>query len=418
MNVVRLIERKRDGHALSEDELSGIMDGYLSGSVSEYQMSAFLMAVVFRGLNAKELEVLVQAMVESGTMLDWSHLERPVVDKHSTGGVGDKVSIALAPLAAELGLVVPMMSGRGLGHTGGTLDKLEAIPGFQTNLDLSRFRALVERHGFAMIGQTEGIAPLDKRLYALRSVTGTVPSMPLIASSIMSKKVAEGLDALVLDVKTGSGAFLTDPSDLQRLASTMEALGRARGVRTEAVFSDMNAPLGLAIGNGLETREAIHCLQGAGPDDLRSLVVDLAARMVRLGTGDSLDSAREAARAAIDSGQALRRFRALVVDQGGDPVVVDNPDAMMTAPVQAEVTADQGGEVLEIEPRAFGWGVVDLGGGRVDLASEIRRDVGFVLHVRRGDVVSAGQPIGVVHAATDSDAERGLGVFAKAVRIG
>lgn len=417
VNIPRLLEEKRDGGSWTPEQLRAFLDGYLRGAVPEYQMSAYLMAVVHQGLDAHELEVLVDVMVGSGTRLAWKDLDKPVVDKHSTGGVGDKVSIALAPLAAELGLAVPMMSGRGLGHTGGTLDKLEAIPGFQTNLDLSRFRELVREHGFAMISQTADIAPLDKRLYALRSVTGTVPSIPLIASSIMSKKLAEGLDALVLDVKTGSGAFLRDDGDLRELASTMEALGESRGVDTEAVFTEMDAPLGLAIGNGLETREAIQCLRGGGPRELRKLVVDLAARMVRLGAGTSEASARAAAEDALDSGHALERFSRVVAAQGGDPGVVDTPDLMITAPVRLEVEASRSGTVAVIEPRALGWGVVDLGGGRTALDQDIRYDVGFELTVRRGDAVRAGQVLGVVHAANDADAAQAGAVLRKAVVI-
>lgn len=418
VNVPRLLERKRDGESWKPSELGAFLEGYLTGAVPEYQMSAYLMAVVHHGLDAGELAVLVDTMVGSGTRLQWPDLDKPVVDKHSTGGVGDKVSIALAPLAAELGLAVPMMSGRGLGHTGGTLDKLEAIPGFVTNLDLSRFRALVREHGFAMIGQTAEIAPLDKRLYQLRSLTGTVPSIPLIASSIMSKKVAEGLDALVLDVKSGSGAFLRDPDQLRTLADTMEALGVAHGVDTEAVFTDMDAPLGLAVGNGLETREAIHCLAGAGPPELRQLVIDLAARMVRLGGGRPEGEAREAAAGALDSGRALERFGRLVEAQGGDPSVVDSPDTLITAPVQREVRSQKSGTVTGIDPRALGWAVVDLGGGRTTLDGEVQAGVGFLLELRRGDDVGVGQPLGVVHAANDVDARRGAQALEDAVEIG
>ena len=414
MTPARLIERKRDGHALDPEELRDFLVGYQEGSVSEYQMASFLMAVVFQGLSQAELSALVSTMLGSGARLDWPP-GPPVVDKHSTGGVGDKVSLVLAPLAAVLGLRVPMMSGRGLGHTGGTLDKLEAIPGFRTDLDLQKFRAVVARHGFAMIGASPEIVPLDRRLYALRSVTGTVPSVPLIAASIMSKKIAEGVDALVLDVKTGRGAFLPERERVATLARTMEAIGEAHGVRTEAVLTDMDAPLGRAVGNGLEAREALHCLAGGGPPGLRTLVVDLVTRMVRLGAGSADPDPRGAAERALDDGRALARFRDVVEAQGGDPAVVDDPDLLLTASVRREVRAVRGGRVTGIDPRALGWGVVDLGGGRRRLEDSIHPGVGFEVAVSVGQTLQAGESLGWVHAASESDAILGERILREAV---
>ena len=275
-----LIERKRDGHALEPGELRALLDGYLSGHLAEYQMSAFLMAVYFRGLDPLELAELTRAIIESGTRLDFSDGERPAVDKHSTGGVGDKVSLILAPLLAEAGLRVPMMSGRGLGHTGGTLDKLESIPGFDTRIGLDRFGEILADVGCAMIGQTPDIAPLDGRLYALRDVTGTVPAIPLIASSIISKKVAEGVSALVLDVKFGGGAFMTEPDDARELARVMVRLAAAEGLTATALLTAMAAPLGRTVGNALEVAESIACLAGGGPPDLREVTIELLAELM------------------------------------------------------------------------------------------------------------------------------------------
>ncbi|MBT8402956.1 MAG: thymidine phosphorylase, partial [Gemmatimonadetes bacterium] len=389
MIPAHVIEKKREGESIDPGTLRAFLIGYLDGVVEEYQMSAFLMAVLFRGLDPAELDTLVDTMIGSGGALDLGTLERPRVDKHSTGGVGDKVSLALAPLAAELGLYVPMMSGRGLGHSGGTLDKLEAIPGFRTDLDLERFHAVLGDIGCAMIGQTAEIAPLDRRLYDLRSVTGTVPAIPLISASIMSKKLAEDLTALVLDVKVGSGAFLPDEARALALARTMVAIGTARGVRTEAWLSAMDRPLGSAVGNGLETVEALECLAGAGPDDVRALVVHLAASMVQAG-GDatSLAELRRRAATALDDGSALRRMERLVEAQGGDPRIVTEPTRIARAPETAVVEADRSGVVVQVEPRALGDAVVAMGGGRVRLGEAIDPRVGFRVLVRPGDRVT------------------------------
>ena len=347
----RLIEEKRDGRELDPDDLELFLKAYLRDEVPQYQMAAFLMAVLFRGLSPAELEQMVHVMIHSGAVLELDHLPGPKVDKHSTGGVGDKVSLVLAPLAAELGLVVPMMAGRGLGHSGGTLDKLEAIPGFRTDLSLPEFGAILERVGCAMIGQTAEIAPLDKRLYALRDVTGTVPAIPLIAASIMSKKLAEGLDALVLDVKAGSGAFLPDLEDALALARTLVDIGVGHGTPTVALVTAMDRPLGRAIGNALEVREAVECLDGGGPSDLRAVVTALTAEMLVLaGAASDLKEAERRSREVLASGAALERFRSLVEAHGGDPRIIEDPGRLASAPVRREVHATGPGVVESVSP--------------------------------------------------------------------
>ncbi len=419
MIPARVVERKREGGVLEGGELRAFLRGYLDGEVSDAQMAAFLMAVHFRGLDPSELNVMVDALLRSGAVLDLSHLPGPRVDKHSTGGVGDKVSLVLAPLAAELGLYVPMMSGRGLGHTGGTLDKLEAIPGFQTGLGLDRFRSVLESVGCAMIGQSEEIAPLDGRLYELRSVTATVPAIPLIASSIMSKKLAEDLNGLVLDVKVGPGAFIPEPERAKELARTMVEIGRARGVETVAWTTAMDRPLGRAVGNALEAREAFRALAGDGPDDLTEVVATLTGEMLAVGglAGDALEG-RERALDALEGGRAVERMARLVEAQEGDPRAVTEPERLPRAPEVVEVGAARGGAVRRIDPVALGYGVVLLGGGRRAIGASIDPRVGFVLDVEPGDEVREGDPLGEVHAADPADAGRGVEILADAVEIG
>ena len=418
MIPTQVIQKKRDGRALSSEDLEAFLQAYLDGDVADYQMAAFLMAVYFRGLGPGESEVLVRSMLESGSSLDLSHLPGPRVDKHSTGGVGDKVSLALAPLAAAMGLYVPMMSGRGLGHTTGTVDKLEAIPGFRTRLELEEFVRIVESVGCAMIGQTAAIAPLDQRLYALRDVTGTVPVIPLIAASIMSKKLAEGLSGLVLDVKVGDGAFIAEEERALELASRMVEIGSERGLSTRALLTAMDRPLGIAIGNGLETAEAIACLKGAGPIDLRELVVTQAAEMLVLSeSGISLQMATARATSALDSGEALERFVCLVEAQGGDTGVIDEPDRLETAPLREEVRTDERGIVTCVAPRTLGEAVVQLGGGRLRMDQEIDPGVGFEVRVRPGEEVAAGDLIGVVHARLPEEARAGAEVLRESVSV-
>ena len=415
----RLIEAKRDGAEIPEDDLRAFLSAFLADELPEYQMSAFLMAVVFRGMTPAELSCVVDAMLHSGERLSWDALDRPVVDKHSTGGVGDKVSLILAPLAAELGLAVPMMSGRGLGHSGGTLDKLESIPGFRTQIPLDEFGSILRDVGCAMIGQTDEIAPLDRRMYALRNVSGTVPAIPLITSSIMSKKLAEGLDVLVLDVKHGSGAFIPDTEDALDLCRTMVGVGERFGVRTVGLLTAMDRPLGVMAGNALEVAESIDVLRGEGPADTRAVTVALTAELlVSSGTESDVDTATRVCEAVLDSGRALDRFRRLVEAQGGDASVVDDPSGLAQAPIRHPVVAAVPGIVQEVRPRPLGWSVVELGGGRRELGDTIDPAVGFEILAKPGTSVVPGDVLAVVHARTEDGARAGERAVREAWTIG
>jgi len=407
-----LIERKRDGAPLEPGELRVFLDAYMAGELADYQMSAFLMAVFFRGLSDGELSELTRTIIDSGTRLDLGEEGPPAVDKHSTGGVGDKVSLILAPLLAEAGLRVPMMSGRGLGHTGGTLDKLESIPGFQVRVDLDRFRSILDDVGCAMIGQTPEIAPLDGRLYALRDVTGTVPAIPLIASSIVSKKVAEGISSLVLDVKFGDGAFMPDPEDARELAAVMVGLAAAEGLRATALLTAMEAPLGRKVGNALEVAEAVECLQGGGPSDLRELTLDLSAELM------PDDVTRDDLASLLDDGSALARFARLIERQGGDPSVTEDAAALPSAPFLRTLEADHGGVVHSMTARAIGLAAVELGAGRRRIEDEVDPAVGFDLHAKPGDRVEKGQPLATIHARTEEAADRASKRLQEAVMVG
>jgi len=412
----RIIQEKREGQELDPEGLRGFLQGYLAGEVQEYQMAAFLMAVLFRGMTRNELDLLLEVMISSGAVLDLSDLPGPPVDKHSTGGVGDKTSLVLAPLAAAGGGFVPMMSGRGLGHTTGTLDKLEAIPGFQTRIPLDRFRKILAEVGVAMIGQTDEIAPLDRRMYSLRDATATVPSEPLIAASIMSKKLAEGISGLVLDVKVGKGSFLPDPEDSRALAETMVRLGEGRGVRTTALLTDMSAPLGRAVGNGLETLEALECLKGQGPSDLQELALVLTGEM--LLAGELVSSPQDGchrARQVLQSGDGLETMCRLIEAQGGDPAVVEDPGLIPAAPESGILQATGSGFVSDVDPLALGYGVVTLGGGRRRMEDDVDPRVGFLLHAKPGTRVEVGDPLGEVHAASPGDLELGLEILKGAV---
>ncbi len=419
MVIPTLIERKRDGAPLSPEEWRSLIGAYVAGEVPDYQMAALLMAVFFRGLEPAELEALTEAMLASGQRLDLAGIGRPVVDKHSTGGVGDKTSLLLAPILAACGCAVPMMSGRGLGHTGGTLDKLEAIPGFRVDLPLEAAQAQVRALGCALIGQTPEIAPADKRIYALRDVTATVESIPLIAASIMSKKLAEGLDALVLDVKTGSGAFMPQLDDGIALARTMIGLGEARGCRTVALITAMDRPLGRACGNAIEVEEAIEGLRGRGPADLMEVTMALGTEML-LVAGRAGDAA--AARTMLDdviaSGAALERFARVIEAQGGNPRVVDDPAVLPQAPVERVWGAPRAGIVEAVEPRAIGRALIALGGGRTEVTGEIDPAVGFVITARPGDRVARGEPLATVLARTAAAADQAAVALGQAVRIG
>jgi pyrimidine-nucleoside phosphorylase len=418
VHPAELIERKRDGGTLAPSELRRFLDGYLSGSVADYQMSAMLMAVFYQGLDPAELREMTVAIIESGDRLDFTGGPVPAVDKHSTGGVGDKVSLVLAPLLAEYGLRVPMMSGRGLGHTGGTLDKLESIPGFRTDLDLREFERTVEAIGCAMIGQTEEIAPLDGRLYALRDVTGTVQSIPLIAASIVSKKVAEGIGGLVLDVKVGRGAFMGDIDAARRLAVTMVELAASLGLEASALLTGMDEPLGQAVGNALEVREAILCLRGEGPEDLRDVTVALcAAAAVDAGVAANEDDAASELGGLLDDGSALERFARLVEIQGGDPEIVEELDRLSSAPLITEFTAVREGWISAVDARTVGQAAVALGAGRAALGQEIDPAVGFEVLCSVGDEVRVGDLLARVHARDQSGASAALARLADAVEI-
>ena len=415
----RVIEEKRDGGAIDGRTLDAFLSGFLDGTVKDYQMSAFLMAAFHQGLDEGETEVFVRTMLESGTVLDLSHLPGPRVDKHSTGGVGDKVSIALVPLGAALGIFVPMMCGRGLGHTTGTLDKLEAIPGFRTDLSLDQFQRVLKEVGCAMIGQTAEIAPLDRRLYALRDVTATVPVRPLIAASIMSKKLAEGLNGLLLDVKVGAGAFLPEEDEALGLAQTMVNIGAGHGLATVALLTAMDRPLGCAIGNAIETAEAILCLRGEGPADLRAIVRLQAVEMLRLAEPELAEQAAVSrVDSALDSGAALERLVRLIEAQGGDASVIDAPARLATARHTVDVLAASGGIVVEVAPRTLGEGVIALGGGRTHMDQKPDLSVGFEMHVRPGDEVSVGERLATVHAQDEEGARTGERIVQRAVVIG
>jgi pyrimidine-nucleoside phosphorylase len=413
-----LIERKRDGEALSGPEWRGLLSAYAAGGVPDYQMAAMAMAVVFRGLSPAELDAVTDAMLESGERLRFNHAA-PRVDKHSTGGVGDKTSLLLVPLVAACGVQVPMMSGRSLGHTGGTLDKLEAIPGFQTRLSLHQAVAQVERIGCAMLGQTEEIAPADRRLYALRDVTGTVESVPLISASIMSKKLAEGLSGLVLDVKRGSGAFLPSREQALELARTMIALGSARGCRTVALLTAMDRPLGHACGNALEVEEAIAGLRGEGPPDLMEVTMVLGVEML-MASDPALTPAAAQARlsGALARGAALDKLRELVAAQGGNPAVVDDPALLPQAAVTAVFTAPRDGVIAEVRPRVIGRGIIGLGGGRRQVSDAIDPAAGFVITAKPGQRVTRGEPLATVHAADAAALARGRAVLDEAIVVG
>jgi len=419
MLVQTLIERKRDGGALEAGEWPSLLARYLQGEVPDYQMSALLMAILWRGLDDGELTALTEAMLESGSRLDWPGFDLPRVDKHSTGGVGDKVSLVLAPLVASCGVAVPMMSGRGLGHTGGTTDKLESIAGFRTDLTLEQVEAQVREIGVAMFGQSDAIAPADARLYALRDVTGTVPSIPLIAASILSKKRAEGLDGLVLDVKAGSGAFMPDPDSARALAHTMVRLGEAGGCRTTALITAMDRPLGRAIGNSLELEEALQALTGEGPSDLRELTGRLAVQMLLLAkAADTEEEAQLEVARALASGRALDKFRQLIEAQGGNPAVVDDPGALPQATEVELFEAGEDGVIGAVDPRPLGQAVVEMGGGRKRLGDAIDHSVGFVVTARPGMEVSAGQPVASVFARDAAGIEVGMRALRASIRYG
>ena len=398
MRAVDVIRKKRDGGTLDRAEIEFFVAGVTAGSLPDYQAAALLMAILLRGMSTEETAVLTDAMVRSGVRMEYAGVEAVPVDKHSTGGVGDKTSLILAPLAAACGAYVPMMSGRGLGHTGGTLDKLEAIPGFRTRLSLDELRAALAAVGCALIGQTDDIAPADRKLYALRDVTGTVESIPLICASIMSKKIAEGIGGLVLDVKTGVGAFMKTPEDSRALAKALVAIGRASSVRTEALITSMDVPLGRMVGNSLEVVEAIETLKGRGPADLEQLSVLLAARMLIVAGMERNESAAEArVRAALTTGAGLEKFRRIIEHQGGDSGVIDDYGRLPSAPDREAITAPRSGYVTALHAEAIGRAAVALGAGRATMDDVIDPGVGIEVLTPAGTRVRDGEPVLMVH---------------------
>jgi pyrimidine-nucleoside phosphorylase len=394
MRAVDIIIKKRDGGALSREEISFFVSGVTGGAWPEYQASSLLMAIVLRGMTPQETAWLTDAMVKSGIRVDLSGIPGIKVDKHSTGGVGDKTSLILAPVVAACGLPVPMMSGRGLGHTGGTLDKLEAIPGFSVRLSLEEMLRALEKTGCAMIGQTAQIAPADKTLYALRDVTGTIESIPLISASIMSKKIAEGIDALVLDVKTGSGAFMKTEADSRRLAESLVAIGNASGVKTEAIITDMDAPLGRAVGNAVEVIECIESMRGQGPADLMEVTMALTIPLLILGgVAATPADARRLAQNAIDSGAALEKFRRIIEMQGGDPRVVDDVSRLPHVKERHGVQATRSGYLARMDAELIGRASVALGAGRDRVEDAVDPAVGILVRAKPGAKVAAGETV-------------------------
>lgn len=398
MRPVELIQKKRDGGSLTGDEIRFLIERYTLGDIADYQMAAWLMAVYFRGQSAEETATLTDAMLRSGEVLDLSALSGRKVGKHSTGGVGDKTSLVIAPVVAAAGVRVPMISGRGLGHSGGTLDKLESIPGFNVNLSLAEFRRAVEEVGCGLIGQTKEIAPADKKIYALRDLTATVASIPLITASILSKKLAEGTDALVLDVKVGSGAFMKDEESAAALAESMCKIGTHVGKRVVALLTDMDQPLGRTAGNALEMVETVETLHGGGPEDFCNLCRELSAWMIHLGgEADTLETGRSRYDELIRSGAAARKFQQIIERQGGDPRVVDDPKRLPQARERKDLTAPSAGFLARMETERMGWGTMALGAGRLRLDDTIDPAVGAIFHKKVGDSVRVGEPLATLH---------------------
>jgi len=418
MRTVDLIQRKRDGEELAPDEIEFLVEGYTSGDIPDYQMSAFLMAVFYTGMSDREVTRLTDCMLRSGDLVDLSSVPGVKVDKHSTGGVGDKTSLIVAPLAAAAGVVVPMMSGRALGYTGGTLDKLESIPGFRTNLSTDEFRKQLTEQGLCFIGQTERLAPADGKLYALRDVSGSVESIPLIASSIMSKKLAEGVDALVLDVKVGNGAFLKKQVDARRLAQMMVSIGRPRDKKVQALITDMSQPLGYAVGNALEVMEASQTLQNAGPTDLTRLSIELAARMIYLGKkAATLDEARRTAEQLLVDGSGYQKFKDVVAAQGGNPQALDKFELLPNATGMREITSPRGGYVSLIDAEDIGKASNMIGAGRDKKDDAIDPAVGIILEVKVGEKVDAGSVLCRIYYTREDRVEEAAEVVEDAFRI-
>ncbi|HAQ6138562.1 TPA: pyrimidine-nucleoside phosphorylase [Enterococcus faecium] len=418
MRMVDLIEKKRDGNELSKEEIEYIVTNYTNGKIPDYQVSALLMAIFYQDMTNEEITNLTLAIANSGDVIDLSSLEGIKVDKHSTGGVGDTTTLILAPLVASVGVTVAKMSGRGLGYTGGTLDKLEAIPGFQIELSDEEFVRIVNESKVAVIGQSGNLAPADKKLYALRDVTATVDSLPLIASSIMSKKIAAGADAIVLDVTTGDGAFMKNIEDARRLAKTMTSIGKLANRETVAVISDMSEPLGEAIGNSLEVVEAIETLQGNGPEDLVEMCYALGSQMVVLaGKAKTTDEVRTLLQEALESGKALAKFKEMIQNQGGDPAIVEHPERILTARYTMELPAKQSGVVSKIVANELGIAAMMLGAGRKTKEEDIDHAVGLKLHKKIGDTVTKGESLLTIYS-NDEEITSVIELLYKNIEIG
>ncbi|HYI94280.1 MAG TPA: thymidine phosphorylase [Bryobacteraceae bacterium] len=419
MRTVDLIQRKRDGEELSPEEISFLINGYTSGEIPDYQMAALLMAIFFSAMSDREVDSLTEAMIRSGEVVDLTLIPGLKVDKHSTGGVGDKTSLIAAPIAAAAGVVVPMISGRGLGHTGGTLDKLEAIPGFRTDLTIDEFRTQLSKLNLAFIGQTDEIAPADRKMYALRDATGTVESIPLIASSIMSKKLASGLDALVLDVKVGAGAFMKKQVEARRLAQIMVGIGRRMGnKKVQALITNMDQPLGYAIGNALEVMEVSQTLQNVGPVDLHEISIELAARMIHLGKkADSIDRAREIAQERILDGSAYRKFKEVISAQGGNPQVLDRFELLPNASGAREILCPRSGYISAINAEDIGKASTMIGAGRDRIEDTIDPAVGVILEAKVGQKIDAGSVLCRIYYTREERLEDAADMVEDAFRI-
>jgi len=418
MRTVDLIRRKRDGEELSPEEIGFLVDNYTQGVIPDYQMAAFLMAVFHHGMGEKEVDAMTDRMIATGQIVDLSSVPGVKVDKHSTGGVGDKTSLIAAPLAASAGAVVPMISGRALGHTGGTLDKLESIPGFRTNLTVDEFREQLRMYGLAFMGQSAEVAPADGKLYALRDVTGTIESLPLIASSIMSKKVAEGIDSLVLDVKVGSGAFIKRQVDARRLAQMMVGTGRRKDKRVQALITDMSQPLGYAVGNALEIMEVSQTLQNAGPTDLTRLSLELASRMIFLGRITmTLDDARELAQRKLLDGSGYKKFKEVIQAQGGNAQVLDRFDLLPNATGVREISSPRNGYVSAVEAESIGLAAAMIGGGRDTKDDAIDPAVGVILEVKVGEKVDQGAVLCRIYYTKEDHIEEAAEMVEDAFRI-
>lgn len=418
MHIYDIISKKKRGEELSDEEISFFIDGYTNGSVPDYQASALLMAICWQGCTNREMATLTQAICDSGDVVDLSSLGDTTVDKHSTGGVGDKTTLILAPIVASLGAKVAKMSGRGLGHTGGTVDKLESFPGYKTSLEAEDFLEQVKKIGIAVIGQSGNLAPADKKLYALRDVTATVDSIPLITSSVMGKKLASGSRSIVLDVKCGSGAFMNNPDDAVALAENMVEIGYARGRRVSALITNMDVPLGHAVGNILEVKEALEVLSGRGPDDLREVALSLAGEMVRLSLGIDALEARRRCEGAIEDGSALLKFFEWIEEQGGDASYAKDPSLFPTAPVKREVYAEVAGYITGMNTEAIGLSAVALGAGRATKDDVIDLTAGLLIAKKTGDIVEAGDLLATLYSSDSArldDAER---IYRGALTVG